>query len=75
LRVGRLNDDYLLAFDRLDLDFLLLAGLQFSAVLGFLPHALHSIHHFGLLLEDGIAQILGPLEVAVEELQGIRKCH
>jgi len=49
LRVGLLDDDYALALDNLGFHPLLFGRFQVAGVLGFLSHALHSIHDIGLL--------------------------
>jgi hypothetical protein len=63
LRIRRLDNDYAFAFDHLRFDLLLLGSFQLAFVLRLLAHALHRVHHIGLLSKECIAQIGGPLNV------------
>jgi hypothetical protein len=73
LRLGLLDDDYALAFHNLSFDLHLLAGFQVSLLLSLPAHALHSIHHVGLLGQDCIPKIRRPLDVACQSLDDIGK--
>ena len=61
--VGRLDDDRLLAFLRLNNDLLLLGGDQLLVVIGLGAQALDRVHHVRLLREHGIPQVLGPVNL------------
>src|SRR5579864_3371379 len=49
------------------------AAAQISIVARALPHSLHRIHHFLLLAQKRVADILGPAHVRSHHLQHIRK--
>jgi hypothetical protein len=55
LRIGLFDYDHLLALDNFGFHLLLLVRLQIAVVLGFLAHALHGIHHIGLLRQESVA--------------------
>jgi len=53
----------------LDDDVLLLGRLQIAGGLRLPPQSLDGVHRFFLLREDGIAELLHPLELAVQHLE------
>src|SRR6267142_1868581 len=61
--IGRLDDDRLLAFLRLNPDLLLPGGDQLLVVIGLGAQALDRVHHIRLLCQHGIAQVLGPVDL------------
>jgi len=71
--IGRLDDDHLLAFLRLNADLLLLGGDQLFAVVRFGAKALDRVHHIRLLREHGIAEILGPVELVAHHRNDVRR--
>jgi hypothetical protein len=66
-----LDDDDFLLLDDLRLDRLLLARRQSSLVLGLLAHPLNRIHDVGLLSEEGVSEIVRPLNVVAEPLDHV----
>ena len=63
LWTGLFDDNDALAFHHPGLYGLLLVGLQGSLSLCFRAHSLYGIHHIGLLCEESVAKICGPLNV------------
>ena len=58
---------------RLGLDRLLLAALQVARVLRLGSQTLHGVHDVLLLREEGVAQLLRPVELLVHHRQHVRK--
>jgi hypothetical protein len=63
LWVRLFDDDHLLVFHYLRFDLHLLGGFQISLFLSLRAHALHSIHHVGLLGQNSISEVCRPLDV------------
>ena len=57
----------------LDDDRLLIGGGKIPLRAGAIPHALDGFHHVVLLAEHGIAEILRPVEIVVEQGEGFRE--
>ena len=63
LWIGLLDNNNVFVFDNRGFHFLLFVRLQVSFILGFLPHALHSVHHVGLLCEECIPKVGRPANI------------
>jgi hypothetical protein len=73
LRIRLLDHNHALVLNRFGLDLLLLCGFQIAFFLRLFSHALHSLHHIGLLGQEGVAEIGGPLNVIGEALDHFRE--
>jgi hypothetical protein len=69
LRVGRRDRDCIL----LDGDLLLVVRLQRPVRHRRRPRLLDCLHHVGLLREDGLAELVGPLQVLIHAVQHVWK--
>ena len=71
-----LNFDYLLAAgDRLGLHDRLGAGFKISCAMSLRTHALHCVHHVGLLGKERISHVRRPLDVARHPLNHVWKFY
>src|SRR5262249_7257454 len=66
-----LDDNYTLVLDYLGFNLLLLGGLQRAFICCFLAHTLNGVHYFILLCQEGVSQIICPLDVVGQLLHGI----
>jgi len=55
LRIALFDHNYLFAFNYFRFHLHLIRGLEVAFVLGLGAHALHGIHHVGLLRQERIA--------------------
>ncbi len=67
----RLHDDLVVLIP----DSLLGCRFQCACGDGEFPQSLNRIHHVALLGEKGVADLLGPLQIALHHSQGVRKGH
>ncbi|CAM3464607.1 hypothetical protein CUTA107171_27875 [Cupriavidus taiwanensis] len=58
-----------------DNDLLLLVRLEIAGLLRARPQPLHRVEHFLLLADEGVAQLLRPVELVAHRLQHLRKRH
>ena len=78
LRINWLNDDHLfgrsaaLRWNGPGFDYLLRVGFQSTLSLRFHSHPLHRIHHIGLLGDECVPQVCGPLNVESHSLKSFR---
>jgi hypothetical protein len=73
LGIGLLDYDHLFIFHHLGFYLHLLAGFQVALLLGLRAHALHGIHHVGLLGQNSISKIRRPLDIICKSFDDIRK--
>jgi hypothetical protein len=67
------NNNHLLVLNCLFFDRLLLIRGQSSSAFGLHTHPLDSIHHIGLLREERVTEIGGPLNVVGQTLHHVRQ--
>ena len=58
-----LDYNYALVFDYLRFYVLLLRGFEVPLLLCLSTHALHRLHHVGLLCQNGVSEVCRPLDV------------
>jgi hypothetical protein len=73
IRFALLDDDHLLALDYLGFHLHLLVGFQIPSALCLGAHPLYGVHHGGLLCQNGISEVCGPLDVVREAFDNVRK--
>jgi len=67
------NNNLLAALGSFSSHGLLGAGLQHSPVVRLGTHALNRVHHICLLVDEGVAQLRGPLDISSHALHDIGK--
>ena len=72
-RLGRAEHDHFLAFLLLGLDLHLRRALQVADVHGLPAQALHGLEHAGLVGDERLAELGGPVELQAHHVDGLRE--